>query len=256
MFHRSTPPLFIFIEMPVPLFCCSFFIGLCVVCYSSIYGFWLPVWYVQTLLASQESVCWCIYGEKATMKSQYRHHLCVAGIDFASFCQFEIWFRNYSNSVVGLFVYFCLCFIHSMIINLESALYKDMTVCGSDGIIARFIFTHEILVSVDFCLAFCRLFCVFFCSVSFWPLYYLSIVDLRPLITPVVSSFLWQFVLALLFWLLCNLFYFWNPYFTFYLYTVSIPPDPGWPFEPGVPGCPGEPVKMFKLIVLLSGKVL
>jgi hypothetical protein len=26
--------------------------GLCVVCYSSIYGFWLPLWYLQTLLST------------------------------------------------------------------------------------------------------------------------------------------------------------------------------------------------------------
>ena len=29
---------------------CTFSFGHCVVCSSSIYGFWLPLWYVQTLL--------------------------------------------------------------------------------------------------------------------------------------------------------------------------------------------------------------
>ena len=29
---------------------CNFSFGHCVVCYSSIYGFWLPLWYLQTLL--------------------------------------------------------------------------------------------------------------------------------------------------------------------------------------------------------------
>ena len=29
---------------------CTFFFGNCVVCSSSIYGFWLPLWYLQTLL--------------------------------------------------------------------------------------------------------------------------------------------------------------------------------------------------------------
>jgi hypothetical protein len=31
------------------LFFCTFSIGHCVVCSSSIYGFWLPLWYLQTL---------------------------------------------------------------------------------------------------------------------------------------------------------------------------------------------------------------
>ena len=30
---------------------CTFYFGHCVVCYSSIYGFWLSVWYLQILLA-------------------------------------------------------------------------------------------------------------------------------------------------------------------------------------------------------------
>jgi hypothetical protein len=30
---------------------CPFSVGLCVVCSSSINGFWLPLWYLQTLLA-------------------------------------------------------------------------------------------------------------------------------------------------------------------------------------------------------------
>ena len=31
------------------LSCCPFSFGHCVVCSSSIYGFWLPLWYLQTL---------------------------------------------------------------------------------------------------------------------------------------------------------------------------------------------------------------
>ena len=33
---------------------CSFSFGHCVVCSSSTYGFWLPLWYLQTLLPSEE----------------------------------------------------------------------------------------------------------------------------------------------------------------------------------------------------------
>jgi len=38
--------------------CCRFFLfGLCVVCSSSIYGLWLPLWYLLTLLTNNRS-CW------------------------------------------------------------------------------------------------------------------------------------------------------------------------------------------------------
>jgi hypothetical protein len=37
-----------FVDRCLPL--CTFSIGHCVVCSSSIYGFWLPLWYLQTLL--------------------------------------------------------------------------------------------------------------------------------------------------------------------------------------------------------------
>jgi hypothetical protein len=33
---------------------CTFSFGHCVVCSSSIYGFWLPLWYLQTLLTNSE----------------------------------------------------------------------------------------------------------------------------------------------------------------------------------------------------------
>jgi hypothetical protein len=37
------------------LFFCTFSFGHCVVCSSSIYGFWLPFWYLQTLLVPNVS---------------------------------------------------------------------------------------------------------------------------------------------------------------------------------------------------------
>jgi hypothetical protein len=59
--HLSSPPVFSGVLVPRPLvfcvmFCRSLFVMLsfslchCVVCSSSIYGFWLPLWYLQTLL--------------------------------------------------------------------------------------------------------------------------------------------------------------------------------------------------------------
>jgi hypothetical protein len=59
--HPSSPPVFsgvrvtrslvlceCFVDRCLPF--CTFYLGRCVVCCSSIYGFWLPIWYLQTLL--------------------------------------------------------------------------------------------------------------------------------------------------------------------------------------------------------------
>ena len=57
--HLNSPPVFIWICVTrsfICVFCRSLFVllffsfGRCVVCSSSIYGFWLPLWYIQTLL--------------------------------------------------------------------------------------------------------------------------------------------------------------------------------------------------------------
>jgi len=37
------------------LFFCTFSFGHCVVCSSPMYGFWLPLWYLQTLLITHQS---------------------------------------------------------------------------------------------------------------------------------------------------------------------------------------------------------
>ena len=60
--HMSSPPVFsgVRVTRSLTLYvcfvdcclsCCTFSFGHCVVC-SSIYGFWLPLWYLQTLLPS------------------------------------------------------------------------------------------------------------------------------------------------------------------------------------------------------------
>ena len=59
--HLSSPPVFSGVRVTRSLvlyvcfvdrclFFCTFSFGHCVVCSSSIYGFWLPLWYLQTLL--------------------------------------------------------------------------------------------------------------------------------------------------------------------------------------------------------------
>jgi hypothetical protein len=59
--HLSSPPVFIGVRVTLSLVLykcfldrclsfCTFSFGHCVVCSSSIYGFWLTLWYLQTLL--------------------------------------------------------------------------------------------------------------------------------------------------------------------------------------------------------------
>jgi len=59
--HLSSPPVFSRVRVTRSLILrvcfvdrclsfCTFSFGNCVVCSSSIYGFWLPLWYLQTLL--------------------------------------------------------------------------------------------------------------------------------------------------------------------------------------------------------------
>ena len=59
--HLSSPPVFSGVRVTRSLVLyvcfvdrylsfCAFSFGHCVVCSSSIYGFWLPLWYLQTLL--------------------------------------------------------------------------------------------------------------------------------------------------------------------------------------------------------------
>jgi hypothetical protein len=69
--HPSSPPVFsgvrvmrslvlyvCFVDRCLPF--CTFSFGHCVVCSSSIYGFWLPLWYLQTLLAKLNYQCFCL----------------------------------------------------------------------------------------------------------------------------------------------------------------------------------------------------
>jgi hypothetical protein len=51
------------------LFFCTFTFGHCVVCLSSIYEFWLSLWYFQTLLTGQASLC---YGIMLLQLSKFR----------------------------------------------------------------------------------------------------------------------------------------------------------------------------------------
>ena len=51
---------------------CTFTFGHCVVCSSSIYGFWLSLWYLQTLLTGQASLNYFCYGIMLLELSKFR----------------------------------------------------------------------------------------------------------------------------------------------------------------------------------------
>ena len=46
---RVAESLVLFVVLCRSLFCLYFYVGYCIVC-QSIYGFWLPLWYLQTFL--------------------------------------------------------------------------------------------------------------------------------------------------------------------------------------------------------------
>ena len=70
--HLSSPPVFSGVRVTRSLVLyvcfvdrclsfCTFSFGHCVVCSSSIYGFWLPLWYLQTLLNWSDSMVFFVF---------------------------------------------------------------------------------------------------------------------------------------------------------------------------------------------------
>ena len=54
------------------LYFCTFSFGHCAVCSSSIYGFWLPLWYCQTLL-ERTSTLWFIHVHTYITKTELKY---------------------------------------------------------------------------------------------------------------------------------------------------------------------------------------
>jgi hypothetical protein len=75
--HLSSPPVFsdVCVTRSLVLYVylvdrfLYFCFGHCVVCSSSIYGLWLPLWYLQTLLLTGNIWLWCnIYSRKTAAR--------------------------------------------------------------------------------------------------------------------------------------------------------------------------------------------
>ena len=81
--HLSSPPVFsgVHVTRSLVLYVCfvdrclsfcTFSFGHCVVCSSSIYGFWLPLWHLQTLhvkLFFDKILCWSLPEERFMLNS-------------------------------------------------------------------------------------------------------------------------------------------------------------------------------------------
>jgi hypothetical protein len=59
---------------------CTFSFGQCVVCSSSIYGFWLSLWYLQTLLTVWSILYYCM--EYIIVFKVWSRPICICGILF------------------------------------------------------------------------------------------------------------------------------------------------------------------------------
>jgi hypothetical protein len=62
--HMSSPPVFSGVlvtqssfKYALSIIVCPFSVDHCIVCPSSIYGFWLPLWYLQSLLVWHFKIC-------------------------------------------------------------------------------------------------------------------------------------------------------------------------------------------------------
>jgi hypothetical protein len=86
--HLSSPPVFDGVRVTRSLVLyvcfvdrclsfCTFSFGHCVVCSSSIYGCWLPLWYLQTLLKLYSPPCFLLDNLTKIMKNWKEIKLCV-----------------------------------------------------------------------------------------------------------------------------------------------------------------------------------
>jgi hypothetical protein len=77
--HLSWHPVFSEVRVNISSFLCNvlqivacsyvlFLFGNCVVCPSAIYGFWLPLWYLQTLFIPTSLSQWLLFNSPSSLK--------------------------------------------------------------------------------------------------------------------------------------------------------------------------------------------
>ena len=82
--------LFVKLKSSLQKFYGTFSFGRCVVCSSSIYGFWLPLWYLQTLLVTCHQLTKCILD---VFLSQMVQNL-AASVESFQIDQFRLYCRD------------------------------------------------------------------------------------------------------------------------------------------------------------------
>ena len=85
-----------FVDRCLPV--CTFPFGHCVVCSSSIYGFWLPFWYLQTLLTGRDGIY--EYDGGCLIRNRNCLPLATTWVHSLVFCAVR---------VAHLFRFFCAC---------------------------------------------------------------------------------------------------------------------------------------------------
>ena len=230
--HLSSPPVFsgVCVTRSLVLYVCfvdrclsfcAFSFGYCVVCSSSIYGFWLPLWYLQTLLPF---ICSNIPAAPTCGKyaSQLVRYPRACG-SYRDFLERGLWLtrkllnqgflvvklksflRKGFNDLVNRygisdhryvpFVVFTIwSFLHSWrisgfvrrvtrrVLHVEQELLTSTKHPSSHPVFSGI----RVARSIVFCVVLYRLLFVLF-SLVIWPLYCLSF-DLQLLINPLVSS--------------------------------------------------------------------
>ena len=112
--HLSSPPdfsgvrairSFVVYVCFVDRFFCPLSFGHCAVC-SSIYGFWLPLWYLQTLLVTR---MWYLFGIYILVLSCVRRIVWVVEIYFILSATTFVLLSAYCQLPTCLYDHFCQC---------------------------------------------------------------------------------------------------------------------------------------------------
>ena len=145
-----------------------FSFGYYIVWLSSIYGFWLPIWYLQTLLTPQN-----VTEIMSTMASNNQSQLLALHPKIPTAT--PIYFNGY--------YFFLTFFLVQMIEVTATGIYSNIALFNWNNIETVVRVTRSLVVCVCFVDR-----CLSFCPFSFWPLCCLFFFDLPILITPLLSS--------------------------------------------------------------------
>ena len=79
-------------------FVCPFCLGLCIVCISLIYDFWLPLWYLQTFLVTRSLVLYVCFVDRCLSFCTFSFGLCIVCIFFIYGFWLPLWYLRFTAS--------------------------------------------------------------------------------------------------------------------------------------------------------------